>query len=414
MFTSGAAQAILAVSGIGAARILGVDDRGKLALFNLLPTLLVLLGTFGLPVAITYFVARDPANSGAIARTALRSCTALTLGLTGADLIILALIFHGQPAYVVASAGLSLFLVPSNVAQLVGQALLQGEQRFAAFNWCRIMPAVMYALGILVLAALSLGTLFTLTLDFVVTQTLVGGATLFVAVKDLPRQSGQGQSPGIRAMFRFGGKAVLGAVYPTETFQLDQATVGLFLSSASLGLYVVAVAFTNLPRFIAQSLGVIAYPRVAALRDRTRQRRMIVRFTAAAVVIAGSVCMVLELSVGFLIPVLFGHDFSAAVPITRILLVSSFVVSVRRVLADGLRGAGYPTLGTIGEGVAMLVLLPALVLLIPRFGLSGAAIAVCVSSITGLTVLLAVTWRVSRRSRGRQSSLVAVGADDAG
>ena len=47
-----------------------------------------------------------------------------------------------------------------------------------------------------------------------------------------------------------------------ETFRLDQAVVGLFLTPAALGLYVVGLAFANLPRFIAQSVGYIAYPRI--------------------------------------------------------------------------------------------------------------------------------------------------------
>jgi O-antigen/teichoic acid export membrane protein len=392
MFTSGAAQAILAVSGIGAARILGVDDRGRLALFNLLPTMLVLLGTLGLPVAITYFIAREPTHARAIARTTLGWCAVLTFVLTQIHFVALLIVFRGQPHYVIVAAAISMPLVAANVTQLVGQALLQGQQRYKAFNWSRVGPALAYALGIVFLALTGDGTLFTLTLVFVLSSTVAGVLTLAVALDGLPPESAQAgpAPPNIRRLLGFGARAVLGAVYPSETFQLDQATVGLFLSSASLGLYVVAVAFTNLPRFIAQSLGVIAYPRIAGLRDPAAARAMVLRFTAASVVVAAVTCLALEATVGALVPLLFGSAFDPAVPVTRILLISSFIVSVRRVLADGLRGAGYPTLGTIGEGVAMLALFPALAVFIPSLGLRGAAIGVCISAGAGLTALVAV------------------------
>ena len=44
--------------------------------------------------------------------------------------------------------------------------------------------------------------------------------------------------------------------------------IGLFLAPAALGLYVVAQAFTNLPRFISESVGAVAYPNIAASADR--------------------------------------------------------------------------------------------------------------------------------------------------
>ncbi len=67
-------------------------------------------------------------------------------------------------------------------------------------------------------------------------------------------------------MVAFGAKGLLGANSPIEYYRVDQAVVGLFLTPVALGLYSVALAFTNLPRSIANSLGVVAYPHVAVQR----------------------------------------------------------------------------------------------------------------------------------------------------
>jgi O-antigen/teichoic acid export membrane protein len=67
----GVQLAVLA-SGIAAARILGVEDRGHLALLALFPMVLAQFGTLGVPLAVTLFVSRAPADARCVVATALR------------------------------------------------------------------------------------------------------------------------------------------------------------------------------------------------------------------------------------------------------------------------------------------------------------------------------------------------------
>jgi O-antigen/teichoic acid export membrane protein len=396
--TSLLAQGILAVSGVGAVRILGAGDRGRLALFNLVPTILVLLGTLGLPAAITYFIARDPGHTRAIIRSIGRRCIVLGAGLTALDIGILTAIEAHASARVLVAATASLPLVAFSILQVLGQSILQGQQRYTAFNWCRTLPNLVYAVLVGTIFATGTGTLLVVTSAFVAATVVVAIFTWLVVQRGLPeRDTGTSSTaPNSKEMVGFGLRAVLGAVYPTETFQLDQAAVGLFLNPVSLGFYVVSVSFTNLPRFIAQSLGVIAYPRIAATTDRLETRRLILWFVIGSAIIAGVICIVLELSVGFLIPFVYGHRFTAAVTVTRILLISSFIVATRRTLSDSLRGAGFPMIGTIGETIALVCMLPMLAVMISLYGLKGAAVAVCISSSTGLVTNVLLGRRALR------------------
>ena len=52
-----AGQAALLISGPLLARTLGLDGRGQLAALLLWPNVIALLGTLGLPSAVTYFLA---------------------------------------------------------------------------------------------------------------------------------------------------------------------------------------------------------------------------------------------------------------------------------------------------------------------------------------------------------------------
>ena len=89
---------------------------------------------------------------------------------------------------------------------------------------------------------------------------------------------------------------------PVELLRIDQAVVGLFLSTASLGLYVVALSFTNLTRFVAQSVGMVAYPHIAAEKDRARAWQSMWRFVGVATVVCSALVMAMEVSVGWLVP----------------------------------------------------------------------------------------------------------------
>jgi O-antigen/teichoic acid export membrane protein len=102
---------------------------------------------------------------------------------------------------------------------------------------------------------------------------------------------------------------------------------------------------------------------------------------------------------GLLVRFFFGDEFGGAESITRILLLGTFFVGLRRVLADGARGAGYPGLGTIAEVASWVSFLPALALLLP---LGGRGVALALSFAWGVSLLVLAVAVVSadrRRSR---------------
>jgi O-antigen/teichoic acid export membrane protein len=165
------------------------------------------------------------------------------------------------------------------------------------------------------------------------------------------------------------------------------------------------VSFTNLPRFVAQGIGVVAYPHVAAQRDPSLAQRSMWRFFWLSVFVCTAVIVPLELVAGWLVPTFFGDAFTPAVGIMQILLVSSLFLSTRRVLTDGSRGFGLPTAGTTAEVGSWLALVPCIVVLAPRFGASGVAIAFTISAAISLAVLIALVT-AGRRGRPAIPSLV--------
>ena len=102
---------------------------------------------------------------------------------------------------------------------------------------------------------------------------------------------------------------------------------------------------------------------------------------------------------GWIIPLLFGDAFEDAVVISYLILPGTVFLSVRRVLAEGLRGLGHPGIGTVAEIVALGWLVVALSVCIPLFGVRGAAIAMTTAYAASLGVTLVGAARARRGMR---------------
>jgi O-antigen/teichoic acid export membrane protein len=400
LLTAGAGQLVLIVSGVLVARALGPEDRGFLALVVLVPTILAQVGNLGVPLAATYYVARDPARARSLAVSVARVAGAQAAAVFCVQLVLVWAIFAGEPSRVEVAGLISLAALPGILAQQYGLAFLQGRQRFAAFNILRLAPVTVYALGVVLVVVFDVDGLVEIATAWVTAQLAIGVITLAVSIRNLPRTPAETSVPSLSRLVRFGLKGLLGYVSPVETFRLDQAIIGLFLTPAALGLYVVSLAFTNLPRFMAQSIGMVAYPKVASTNDPELARRQVWRYFALGALLTGVVVAVLEVLAGGLVTLFFGDSFAGATSITRILLVGTFFVGLRRLLADGARGAGYPGLGTIAELASWLSFLPALAILLPSYGVEGVAAALSFAWAFSLLVLVASLIGAGRRRNG--------------
>jgi O-antigen/teichoic acid export membrane protein len=390
VFTQGA----LAVSGILLARTLGPENRGYIALLLLWPAILSQVGGLGLPFAAAYFVARDPGHAAALTRSLMVPAALQTAVLFVCQVGILTWFDAGKPQSVLLASLFTLIAVPAQLALDYGLAILQGQQRFVAFNLLRAAVPSLAALAAAFLFVSHTRHLPTVAWALMLAAALGGGAALLVAVRGLSlhRRSGTASPddlvPDRRQLLTFGIRGLLGSIYPVETFRVDQAVVGLLLSPAALGIYVVALAFTNLPRFIAQSVGMVAYPHIAGAADRQSARRSMWRLFGLVVGLSIGVVILLEAAVGFLVPLFFGSAFSNAVVPARIMLVGVVFLAGRRLLTEALKGTGFPIAGTVSEIASWAWLVPALALLIPSRGLEGVAIAMTTSAVFSLIIVL--------------------------
>jgi len=411
--TSLAVQGALVVSGVAAARMLGVLDRGHLAMFILLSSVLPVICSLGLPLALTYWIARVPELAWALL-IRVRSAFAVLVGVTlVANGVVLYLLFRHSPANVQVSAAISWISSPAVLVWIFGMAVLQGNQQFRALNISRVISPPITALlmaSYLVVGAHSL-VLATLTWTALIWLTaVITSIAVFRGLPDRTSQQHDDRLPSIRSLLDFSLKALLGSVTPLEGFQLDQAIVGIFLAQAALGIYVVAVAFTNLPRFVAQAIGLVSYPHVAAAHKGHDTARLMMKFMVTTLVLCGATVAIIEVGLPFLVPALFGSAFHAAIGVAQILLISALLFALRRVLSECARGAGRPGLGSLAEVISLVTLFPAVALLY-HSGARGVAAALVVAAFAGLASMVVGLVSPSLRRRPTTVAIAAPGRE---
>ena len=255
----------------------------------------------------------------------------------------------------------------------------------------------MYAIAVLALFLGDSGDLPTIAFTFTAAYLLAAAVSLRCAVSGLPPKPPEHPHPPVRKdMVRFGLESLFGSASPLETFQLDQAIVGLFISPVALGLYVVGLIIHQPPPLRRPEHWLRRLPSRRGSRGTQRPPVAMWRFVGLACALCGAIVVGLEATVGWLLPLFFGERFSPAVGLSRILLISALLSGARRVLADGARGAGYPGLGAVAEATVWISLLPAAAALAPASGAKGVAIALVVATGLGLGVLVTALFVVGR------------------
>jgi O-antigen/teichoic acid export membrane protein len=81
-----------------------------------------------------------------------------------------------------------------------------------------------------------------------------------------------------------------------------------------------------------------------------------------------------------LVPFFYGHQFDRAVHLSQILFVEVTLNATINVLGQAFLSTGRPAVVTALQGVGLAAIVPLMLVMIPRFGLTGAAFSLLLST----------------------------------
>ncbi|MEU6372892.1 polysaccharide biosynthesis C-terminal domain-containing protein [Streptomyces sp. NPDC046909] len=397
----GCAVLVVFVAGLLVARLYGPEVLGEYALLRIMPWLTGVVVSCGLPLASAYFLAGDLRDDPRLRPTL---AVLAAVGSTAGALLWLALVpvldrfFPGIPRWQLALVALT---VITQLLTVWGKACCQGRADM------RGADLVIVAEEFLFLPAFGLALLAGLRDTGAVVAALLGGGAAATATSlgrlartGFGRHWGRPSAPLAAQVLLYGARGQSGNLLLLVNLRLDFLVVGALSAPAVLGVYAVASKFAELMRLPAVAMHYVLYPRFA--RDGPRLagqevRRMLPRALALT---AALVPPLLGAAV-FALPQLYGPAFRDAVLPACILLGGLAFEGATAVCTAYLFGVGRPGLTScaMGAGVAVTVVLD--LLLIPRFGAVGAAVASSAAYLVTAVVLVALTRIAARPRRNR-------------
>jgi len=375
------------------ARWLGPSDRGLLAIMVQVYSVALAVAAVGLPIAVMYFASRPEARTAALLGTNLVCSLALALVFVPVFWLLrgpIASVFahgHGDLAWILAGA-----LVPVTFLDWTTHNQLLGKLRFGLYNLLVVLSKIASLIGVVVLVGFTgLG----------VTGGLIalGATSAVMIVGSLPPLLREG-SPVfdrslLRSMIRYGGRVQVGTLLQLLNYRLDVIVLRFFRPLADVGYYVVAAILAELVITVANAFQSSVLPLVSHYEGQERQATTSVSslrhhgILAAAATLANAAFAPLVIIYGY------GPSFHQALVPMFILLPGMWFLGTGTVVGGDLRGRGHPGLSSVVAGLAVVVTVALDVVLIPMFGVPGAAVAsVAAYAVYGVASLIALS-RVS-------------------
>ncbi len=373
------------------ARGLGVEGRGIYALAILLPTSIIVFTNLGVPTATAYYIANQEYDL----QTALQQNISLSVWVSfltisfgiGISLWSNEALFPGVSLQLLF---LALSLVPFMLLNANLTAILHGLQDFKIYNFVGIFPQFFTIFFLILLVWV---------FKFGVTGALLAYgssqiATVLILLIVLNRRTSHFVKPKLfpdwmytKKILMFGSKSYLANAISFLNYRADMFLLNFLAGAGAVGIYAVTVGIGEKLWMVSGSVSTVLFPKIASMKNEDQQRNELTTLVARHVfwfnVLVG---LILFFMANLFITILYGSEYLESAIALRFLIPGITFTGMSRVLANDIAGRGKPEINTFHSAIALVLNILVNFLLIPKMGVSGAALASTISY-SSLTLL---------------------------
>jgi len=375
-----------AATGIVTARALAPTGRGELATMIFSYGFLSSAFSLGLPSAITFSLRKYPEKSSSLLAAALvwSMVASCVIGV-----ICYALMPYWIPQYsptVLLYSRIFILNTPIAMFFSLGRSAVESRGNFRISNMTLAISPFITLLGLGLLALLHKLTPVSAAFCYV----LSGLFMLYHLARALHRDFHPRLiqfADSSRQLLSYGVRSYGIDLCGTLSIYVDQALVVRLLSPDMMGIYIVALSLSRLLNMFHTSVVMVLFPRAV-----NRSSHEVLAMTGKAVRITTlmtSICGIVVMAIGpVLLMLLYGKEYSGALMILRILVVEVVLTGATQVLSQAFMALGRPGVITTLQVIGLSLTVPLMLLLIPRYGITGAALALLLSTCARFTFVL--------------------------
>jgi O-antigen/teichoic acid export membrane protein len=383
-------------------RHLGVDAFGVLSLAGAIIGYLAVLdlgmGTATIKYIADAYVARDFQAVSKVIGTSIVIYSGLgllgTLTILATANLIVTRLLH-VPANLV-SITLIVFYVSSlgflvNMPLTVFNAIPSALQRFDIVVKLNLVLGTVAVLGQVVLLALGY-SLKALVVFNVATSAVGIGVIVVIARRLLPtvRFRPAFDAPTAKQILSFSALKVFSVISGQIVFQLDKVLISAFLPLASVSYYVVPLSLAQRILSVIPNITTAVFPAVSEFKaDKARLNDLYVRVAKGVLMAVLPITIVLVMFAEKILAFWMGAEFALHGTATlQFLAIAFFLASFAAVPGVFVEGLGRPGIPAFYAAISAVLNLGFALVLIPRWGIVGPALALILNSLITIPLFL--------------------------
>ncbi len=368
-------------TGVTTARVLGSDGRGELAAILLWPQFLAFGLTFGVPSALIFNFKRYPEEKDELFSLSLVFAAASGTLATAIGIVFMPTWLSQYPPETIRAAQWFMLFAPLSLFGVSFTAAFEAREEFTLANQLRYLTPATTLLSILLLLVFGVNSPVAFGLAYALPNIPIN-LWMFIRLQKHYKLGINKFRSTSQKLLGYGVKAYGVDLLGILSGKAGEALVVSFLTPTAVGLYIVAMSVSRMLNVFEDAISTVLIPRASA-----RSVNEIVEMTGRAVRISTFLtvlCVIPLMFLGpFLIPLVYGGEFIGAIPVFRILLIEVLLSGSTWMLGKAFMASGKPGIVTVLQGSVLVVSIPSMLFLIPRYGLIGA----------GSSLLLATAMR---------------------
>jgi len=383
-------------SGLLAAKLLGPQGRGELAAIQSWPMLFAALALLGMPEAVVYYSSRYPGRAADYLGTARVIALIAGVVFLATGWLLMPALLRSQARSTIWFAQIYILMIPLYALIDLPRNALRAVGAWWAWNALRLVHTGLWLMvlvggwivprlatpGVLACLFLAVQALFAVPHSLIISRYIPGSYTWV---------------PNLRGPLLQFGIPTMSTILPQAlNLRLDQLLMASFLGPQPLGYYVVAVAWAGVTAPVFQSVGAVLFPHISAMHKPCNHHQFLTVYFFRVLLLVSSITILFLTVTPMAIRLLFGPEFNPSIPAALILTIASGFSGLNLVLSAGLQGFGRPKSILRAELLGLAVTTVSLAILLPAFGIVGAAVSsfLAYSFITCALILATLRIRV--------------------
>lgn len=272
-----------------------------------------------------------------------------------------------------------------------------GKEKVSTFNWLFLIQiltqVVSMALFIFVVQMTDARAFLYSQLCGYSTALLAGWCVLFPTMK---RERHDPIKPAFKEMFGYGALMQLSNIVATINKRLNLYMLHTHCSSSSAGVYGTGTQIAESAKIVGHSIGLVQFSLLSNSESRKRANLLTLRFIKISVTLTTAAMLIVALLPSSLFEWLFSKEFGELRSLILLMAPGIVFFSAHNILSNHFQGTGQPKYNLYASLLGLAITLPSVGILIPRHGITGAAIS---STITFACIFL-FQWVIFHRTTG--------------